>query len=195
VEDALVAAAESVVRARFGERFGLVWPVLEPEVRQAASELAAAAVLPPAPAAELTREEKKRRSIERATKIAAGTLVVDPEEREGGSVRAAYNNNVEGRKREHWYRLVWRDGAWSYYAEGRLPPDRRASVFGDVWEGELVAQHDRGGGVNAVYLARWGSGEVNGPMFLVDLDFRRVKGELLIALPDGSQIKRPDPRR
>jgi hypothetical protein len=113
------------------------------------------------------------------------------------TVRAARKDyNARGRCNEHWYRMVWRHNAWQYFSHERLPTgtflarDRRATVLGEVWPGELVVQHDRGGPVNAVYLV------VRQEKPLRRCTFARTRaGALRITLPDGRTVERPDPRR
>jgi hypothetical protein len=51
--------------------------------------------------------------------------------------------NCKGRGPQ-WYRMVWRPGSWQYVSSDRLPAgnflasDRRASVSGEVYHGEIV---------------------------------------------------------
>jgi hypothetical protein len=112
------------------------------------------------------------------------------------SIRAAHKAySSRGRRDAHWYRMVWRSGAWQYYARERLPEDPRercATVYGDVRPGELVAQHDRGGPIDAVYLVTSRPGNDR----LRFCTLRRTRaGTLRITLPDGRVVERPDPRR
>jgi hypothetical protein len=112
-------------------------------------------------------------------------------------IRAAYKDyNARGRCREHWFRLVWRDGAWRYLGDRRLASgtfyaaDRHDTVMAEVWPGELIVQHDRGGPIDAAYLVFEGDGRS-----LVACDLGRTRdGQLRVTLPDGRQVVRPNPR-
>jgi hypothetical protein len=89
---------------------------------------------------------------------------------------------------EHWYRLVWRHGAWQYCTRGRLASDISYHViYGCVWPGELIAQHDHGGPVVSISL-------VTDENPLEPCAFARGAGTLRITLPDGRTVERPDPR-
>jgi hypothetical protein len=111
-------------------------------------------------------------------------------------IRAAHKDySAKGRRREHWFRMVWRNGSWQYFGDRRLAngtfyaADRHDTVRGDVWDGELVAQHDRGGAVTDVYMiVDHPDGE------LMSLTFARRSGRLLVTLPDGEELDLPDPR-
>jgi hypothetical protein len=114
-------------------------------------------------------------------------------------VRAAYADyNARGRRRAHWYRMVYQPGAagWEYFAEDRLKPvgmlaaTRHQTVYGDVMLGDIVAQHDHGGPVDVIYLV---VGDNDEP--LKKCEFARRNGELRITLPDGTVIRKTDPRR
>jgi hypothetical protein len=90
---------------------------------------------------------------------------------------------------EHWYRLVWRHGAWQYFTRRRLESDTYRVFYGCVRPGELVAQHDRGGPVSSIWL-------VTDENPLEPCTFARTGDRTLrITLPDGRVIERPDPRR
>jgi hypothetical protein len=130
-----------------------------------------------------------------ACEIAAtdGTPPDEPRE-----IRAAYKDyNARGRCREHWFRMVWRGGAWQYLGDRRLASgnfrasERHDMVMAEVWPGELVVQHDRGGPIDAAYLVYDG-----GDRSLARCDLGRTRdGQLRITLPDGRQVVRPNPRR
>jgi hypothetical protein len=114
------------------------------------------------------------------------------------NVRAAHcDYSARGRRREHWYRMVWRDNQWQYYARerlvrvGMLASTRHQTVYGTVWPGEILVQHDHGGPVDVAWLV------VDHPkecLVRCELSVTR-RGELKITLPDGRTVVRPNPRR
>jgi hypothetical protein len=98
-----------------------------------------------------------------------------------------------GRCREHWFRMVWR-GGWTYVGDRIGGPGGYDFAEAELWLGELVVRHDRGGPVAAVTVVAPAS---DGDGFaLRKCAFTRTRdGNLRITLPDGSVIVRPDPRR
>lgn len=111
------------------------------------------------------------------------------------SIRAAHKDlNGKGRG-PWWYRMVYRAGAWTYFSNERLPmgtflaSDRRATVRGDVFVGELVCSHDKSGPVDALYLVVGGEDKI----LAVEWKKRR-DGQLTITLPNGQEVVRPNPR-
>jgi hypothetical protein len=70
-----------------------------------------------------------------------------------------------------------------------LASDRHAEEYADVAVGDIIAQHDRGGPVDTVYLVQ---DKAVAP--LLQLQFRRYQGRLLATMPDGSVLDLPDPR-
>lgn len=126
-----------------------------------------------------------------ACAIARGELTPDPGAA-GVQIRAAHRElAMRGSVREEWYRMVWRDGGWRYLGDRRLEPNRKDTTYDIAYPGELIVQHDRGGPVDAAYLV-----VATQDKPLRSLDFtRRRDGQLGIALPDGSTVVRPDPRR
>jgi hypothetical protein len=85
--------------------------------------------------------------------------------------------------------MVWRHGAWQYFADRRLS-GRSDAVLECVRPGELLAEHPRGRPIDLVYLV------VQAEKPLRRCKFTRTPaGALKITLPDGRQIERPDPRR
>jgi hypothetical protein len=112
-------------------------------------------------------------------------------------VRAAHKDyNSRGRCREHWYRMVWRAGEWRYLGDRRLAAgtflasDRHDTVWDEVWPGEIVIQHDRGGPIDVAYLV------VDQEKPLVQCGIGRTRdGQLRVTLPDGRSLLRPNPRR
>jgi hypothetical protein len=103
------------------------------------------------------------------------------------TIRAAHREySATGVCYEHWWRLVWRGGAWLELAPRELRPLRFDVVMGQVWPGELVIEH--WGAIRAVYL-------VCGTPPLVRCRYRTTSDGLRIELPDGHLIMRPHPRR
>jgi hypothetical protein len=99
-----------------------------------------------------------------------------------------------GRCREHWFRMVWRGGGWTYVG-GRIGgPGGYDFAEAELWLGELVVRHNRGGPVVAVAVV--GPSSDGDGFALRKCEFTRTRdGNLKITLPDGSVIFRPDPRR
>jgi hypothetical protein len=99
-----------------------------------------------------------------------------------------------GRCREHWFRMVWRGGGWTYVG-GRIGgPGGYDFAEAELWLGELVVRHNRGGPVVAVAVV--GPSSDGDGFALRKCEFTRTRdGNLRITLPDGSVIVRPDPRR
>lgn len=137
-----------------------------------------------------------------ACEIAAGRAPADPDATALRIVGAKKDLNCKGRG-PHWYRMVFRNGAWMYVSTERLPSgtfrasDRRASVYGEVFPGEIVADHDRGGPLNAVGIAH--ERIVRGDRDKVVLTWmdppkKRRDGLLKVVLPDGSELVVPNPR-
>lgn len=128
--------------------------------------------------------------IRRACDIAAGRAAADPSA-PGKRIRAAHKNlNCKGRG-DHWFRMVLRGSRWSYFSEERLPAgsflaaDRRCTVYGEVFSGELVCQHDKAKGVDAVWLAC----EPESSSALEECTFRKRRdGRLAVTLPDGTEV-------
>lgn len=136
--------------------------------------------------------------IAAACDIAAGRTPADPAAPSRRITGAKKDKNARGRGPE-WYRMVWRGGSWRYVSDERLPSgnflaaDRRATVYGEVYEGEVCVDHDRGGPVSDAYLV---CRPDEGGKVLADCTFaRRRDGQLAITLPDGSVILTPDPRK
>lgn len=151
---------------------------------------------------EETKEEKDEQSadlVAKACAIAVGEEQSDPDA-VGKQVCAAYKDlNAKGRG-PWWYRMVWRNGAWTYFSDERLPmgtflaSDRRASVMGDLFLGELVCQHDKGGPIDVAYLVVMEDGDsAHGKLQICPFRKRR-DGQLVITLPDGREVTRPNPR-
>lgn len=108
--------------------------------------------------------------------------------------------NCKGRGPQ-WYRMVWRPGSWQYVSSDRLPAgnflasDRRASVSGEVYHGEIVVSHDRGSPVDAAWLIRRPAEGGDGKwMKAIDCPTKRRDGQLVFVLPDGTKIDLPNPR-
>lgn len=135
--------------------------------------------------------------VQSACDIAAGRAEADQAATGAAIVGAKKDLNSKGRGPE-WYRMVYR-GGWQYVSDERLPSgrflaaDRRASVHGDVYSGEIVVGHDRGSPVDVARLVA--SPNAEGKV-LVPCEFvRRRDGQLGVTLPDGSLVVLPDPRK
>lgn len=110
-------------------------------------------------------------------------------------VKAASRDiNSRGKVLHRWYRMVYRDGQWRYFAEEREPrgtflaAERRWVSGGYVYAGELVCQHDYGGPVVAMC-------EVGPDGTLNEVPFRVVRSGLAVTRMDGTEVILPDPRR
>ena len=136
-----------------------------------------------------------------ACAIATGAAIADPDAA-GFRIRGGYKNlNARGNG-PWWYRMVYRGGSWTYFSDERLPmgtfraSDRCASVYGTVYAGELLAQHDKGGKVDGVQLVRADPADPADPYSLEGVEFSRGQdGSLSLTLPDGGKIVVPDPRK
>jgi hypothetical protein len=129
-----------------------------------------------------------------AQKIALGQQPIDPQD--CVEVRASWRHYSTSLKTGHeTHRMVWRDGEWRYLSKRRLPHlsyrTRNEEITEPVANGELLAQHERGGRIEAVYLV-----DTSAEKPLRSLDFRRTAdGHLLISITTSDTIKLPDPRR
>jgi hypothetical protein len=136
--------------------------------------------------------------VTRAADIATGRTQPDPTGTGWTIVGAKKDLNCKGNGPE-WYRLVHRYGSWQYVSEERLPSgnfraaERRATVSGTVFEGEIVAGHHRGGAVESVRLVCYPDSEGK---VLVECVFSiRRDGLLAVTLPDGTVIALENPRK
>ena len=129
--------------------------------------------------------------------IARGECQADPNAR-AVRIRGGHKDlNAKGRG-PWWFRMAYRSGSWTYFSDERLSAgtflasDRRQTVHGDVFPGELICQHDRGGPVDAMYLIV----EDEKPKdALVSVEFRKRRdGMLVVTLPDGSEVIVSNPR-
>jgi hypothetical protein len=137
--------------------------------------------------------------IKLACDIANG--VVSPNENDSGYkiTGGKKDLNCKGRG-DHWYRMVFRDGCWNYVSSDRLPmgtlraSDRRCTVYGEVYNGEIVVSHDYGSAVDCAWLVVPPDDD-NGKS-LVEISFlKRRDGKLVFKLPDESQIVLENPRQ
>lgn len=115
------------------------------------------------------------------------------------TIRAAHKDySARGRCRQHWYRMVYRDGAWSYFARDRLSrgayyaADRHQTVYGDVRAGEYVCEHNHGAGVDTVYRVAHAPEDPSKP--LIALQFHTL-GDKLIIRDGDREVTLPNPRR
>lgn len=136
--------------------------------------------------------------ITAACDIATGAVPSDPAAI-GKNIRAAHKDlNCKGRG-PCWYRMVYRNKQWEYFSDERLPGgnylarDRRATVHGYVYLGELVCQHDRGKPIDAVWLACEPDEKDN---VLVPCEYSsRRDGAIEVTLPNGQKMTVPNPRK
>lgn len=135
-----------------------------------------------------------------ACEIAVGEREPDPSAAAHVAAAAHREISARGATKAEWFRMVWRNGEWSYFAEGRMPTgrylaaDRRVTLRGSVYAGDLVAQHDRGAGVDAVYLVS-DEPDDGDDWSLHTVPFTATRAGLLITLPTGGVITLPNPRR
>ena len=136
--------------------------------------------------------------IQTACDIATGKTQSDPSEQGTSILGAKKDLNSKGRG-DHWYRMVYRNGSWQYVSTDRLPSgqflasDRKATVHGDVYIGEIVVQHDRGGPVDTAWIIT--APDPTTKAVKVDVTFtKRRDGNVGITLPDGSKLVLSNPR-
>jgi len=115
------------------------------------------------------------------------------------------NKDVNARGSVHgwWYAMRWNGSTWEYPSDDRLPTgmflasDRRASIYADVYEGDVFVTHNRGGGIDSegwvIRVPNTEKGEDKAQK-TVTLVKRLRSGLLRIELPDGTSIERPNPR-
>jgi hypothetical protein len=136
-------------------------------------------------------------SLQLACDIAAGRAEADPGAH-GFKITGAMKDLTCRGRGPQFYRMVYRGGAWQYVSAQRLPNgcyrarERRAEVFGDVFIGEIVVDHNRGAAVDTAYLvdAPDAEGEC-----LENIAFQlRRDGDLTFTLPDGSEVVLTNPR-
>lgn len=134
--------------------------------------------------------------IQVACDIATGRIPADPADAGKKVIGAKKDLNCKGRGPQ-WYRMVYRN-AWQYVSSDRLPSgnflaaDRRATVYGIVYPGEIVVSHDRGKPVDCAWLVcppdAYGKVMVD-----IGCPAKRRDGQLYFTLPDGSVVVLPDP--
>ena len=149
---------------------------------------------PTSPTPTTPPEPEPEKNYARACAIARGEA---PPSGQWARIRGGHKDyNARGRCREHWYRMVWR-GGWQYVSADRLAvgteraSERQDTTWGEAQVGEIVVQHDRGGPIDKAYIVVAAEGE----QLLAACTLRRREGRLVIGLPDGTKIERPDPRR
>ena len=136
--------------------------------------------------------------IRSACDIAAGRAPSDPDALGKSITGAKKDLNARGNGPQ-WYRMVYRESGWQYVSSEQLPngnylaSDRRATVYGDVFPGEIVVSHDRGKPVDAAWLICTPDeqGKVMTPCGIR----KRRDGQLVFELPDASKIVLSDPRQ
>lgn len=135
--------------------------------------------------------------VQGACDVATGRTQPDDAETGTRVTGAKKDLNAKGRGPQ-WYRMVYRGGSWRYVSTDRLPngaflaADRRAEVYGEVFPGEIVVQHDRGSPVDAAWLVAAPNSE--GKCMTKITFAKRRSGDLAFTLPDGSEVVLSDPR-
>lgn len=147
----------------------------------------------------VTSEPSLPEVVRVACLIAAGE-VRDPSAPAISVVAAKRDLNSRGNGSE-WHRMVYRDGTFTYFADGRMPTarylasERRVTLRGDAYVGEIAVQHDRGGPVNAVWLV---VGEHHNPAgerkLIIPLAWSKQRDGIRVILPTGTHITVPNPR-
>lgn len=131
-----------------------------------------------------------------ACDVASGA-VMTPGDATAIEVTAARRDlNCKGNGTE-WYRMVWRDGSWQYFSDQRMPArgfrasDRKVTLTGSVYEGEIFCAHARGGPVDAVRLV---VSDPTGKVKHLPLQWSKCRDGLRVILPTGTHVTLPDPR-
>lgn len=147
----------------------------------------------------VTSEPSLPEVVRVACLIAAGE-VRDPSATAISVVAAKRELNSRGNGSE-WHRMVYRNGSFTYFANGRMPTarylasERKVTLHGDAYAGEILVQHDRGGPVDAVWLV---VGEHHNPTgerkLLVALDWSKQRDGIRAILPTGTHVTVPNPR-
>lgn len=135
----------------------------------------------------------------RAARIAKGEIQPEKEHENLAYQFIAAKKDVSstGRIRQLWYRMRRSPGTdtWEYYAEERLPHGNyRATVYGNLYVGDLVASHDHAKPIDKICLVYFNIEENKAKLH--DCEFNIIRGNMLqISLPDGSKITLPNPRK
>jgi hypothetical protein len=142
--------------------------------------------------------------VQSACDVAMGRALSNPESRVFRIVGAKKDLNSK-ENGAHWYRMVLRNGKWEYVATERLPTgsflasDRRATVYGDAYHGEITITHDRGSDVDLEANLLVEAGEHDGldltKSRLIACDVTKTRAGLEITLLDGSILKTTNPRK
>lgn len=134
-------------------------------------------------------------AIRKACDIAAERIKADPADKAMLVCLAGRDMNCRliG---EEWYRMRWTGEKWEYIV--RLPPltriekDRHCLVNGEVFLGDILLQHQKGGGVTQILLVA--ALEDGSPSLFHCPHAARRDGNVAFDLPDGTEIVRPNPR-
>ena len=139
-----------------------------------------------------------------ACDVAAGRTPPAADAR-GHRVRAAAKDlNCKGRG-PWWYRMRLAPqgkggGAWQYFSAERLPSgtfraaERRATVHGDVFAGDLVCSHDRGGPMDPTIYLVCDPDEAGRVLVECEGWAARRDGRIDVTLPDGTVVTVPAAR-
>lgn len=136
--------------------------------------------------------------IQIACDIATGKIPAPDHDSPRNVVGAKKDLNSKGNGPE-WFRMVYRNGSWRYVSDDRLPSgkflasDRRATVYGEVFAGEIIAGHDRGGQIDSAWIVM-AEPDAAGKNLKAITATKQRDGQLAFALPDGSKVVLPNPR-
>lgn len=134
-------------------------------------------------------------TIQKACDIAAGRIQPDPADK--GLTVAMCARDLNCRLvGDEWYRMRWDGNKWEYVT--RFPPlskkasDRHVLVNGTVFFGDVLLQHQKGGGVTQILLVT--TLEDGSPSLFHCPHAARRDGNVAFDLPDGTELVRPNPR-
>lgn len=135
-----------------------------------------------------------------ACDIATGVTKPDSSATAISVVAASRNLNTRGTGHE-WYRLVYRASQWVYFQEGRMPKgkflasERRVTLYGDVYEGEILAGHPRGAAIESVRLVVDEPDDDGSRGRLISCEWSVTRAGIRVILPTGAHLNLPNPRR
>lgn len=124
-----------------------------------------------------------------------------PQEPCGEMIAAHKDANARGRIRSFYYRMRWNGSGWDYISNERIPvggiraSERRVTVRAEVYVGDLLITHDRGGPVDDTARLVLGTTDEDEVRYVACDVVRRRDGKLSIKLPDGEPLIAPNPRK
>lgn len=147
----------------------------------------------------MTEQTMPQEALTLACGIARGEAEGPPDP-VGRLIAATKDINARGRIREWWYRMRWEPATrgWAYITNERLPAgnfraaERRATLYAEVYVGDLLVTHDRGGPIDpeALLVIKDGAKMRTVPCKVA----KRRDGNLSVTLPDGTTLVTPNPR-